>query len=378
MAVALPDDTQTTFPWRDWLTHLQSASASDEAVNTNQSVGSQLLGGAELAARGLVGATIAPAASILYTGLTGGNATDFNTNKEAITNAIPLNASGQSATNVISTAMEPVGQIARNIVQQLPGTPQQWRMLLSLPISVEGNAGELGGEVATSDAIKNIPVAPSVAPNLTNVVNNPPLDWRDALTDLRPGLSNLTADQKLALQQGARDISNFGQVPVTHNIDQAEHLVESPNGYTNAVERGGDLQITDTQTTAEAQGKGEAIARNIQLADYARDNGLNFVSDVRVSKSAAGVWNKMPQHGFNVEKNPTATLQGNDWVTGDTRPIFRVVQPGQPEQPAYWSTAATISGGTISLDQTKSWALENGIDVDEAAKFLQMSGYKIQ
>jgi hypothetical protein len=184
-------------------------------------------------------------------------------------------------------------------------------------------------------------------------------------------VESLPADSKQVLQDRAREISNLNRAPIVdHSIDDGFHRVESPNGFTTAKQRGDSLQITDTQTSLEGQGKGEGTARIQKLADYANDNGLRFVSDTKVSQDAAGVWNRLAQKGYKVVKNPNATLEGNDWVSDDTRRIFSIQKAA--------SQATRKSGNVLTLGDVKSYATKNGMSSDQALHFLGKAGYMIQ
>lgn len=200
-------------------------------------------------------------------------------------------------------------------------------------------------------------------------------------------IDNLTADQKVNLQERARDISkaiqetaaakkledraatapprtyqgqpakvtppkeevkpealNMSNGPygsskldttthIEHSVEGREHTINSPNGFTKAMKRGDSLQVIETETDAAAQGKGEGLLRIKKLFQVGKELGVSTVtSDAKVSKSGAGVWEKLKKQGVDVVKNTESHLEGDDWVSDNGRPIYsaRISKPEGP------------------------------------------------
>jgi GNAT superfamily N-acetyltransferase len=94
--------------------------------------------------------------------------------------------------------------------------------------------------------------------------------------------------------------------------------------------RGGDtIHITSVELPKPKRGKGVGTAGYKAVIRYAEEHGLKVVSDTQTSPSAAAVWKKLEDEGFNIETNKTSELEDaldgeQVWMSGDSRPNFEV------------------------------------------------------
>lgn len=106
--------------------------------------------------------------------------------------------------------------------------------------------------------------------------------------------------------------------------DANEVTINSANGKTIARKRGGVLQITNTDTAAGAQGKGEGMARMKEALAKAETDGLTVVSDTKVSPSAAKIYDKLEKEGYTIKRNSSSLDDEGNLVSDNGRPIFEV------------------------------------------------------
>jgi uncharacterized protein (UPF0297 family) len=117
--------------------------------------------------------------------------------------------------------------------------------------------------------------------------------------------------------------------PVSHAVDEqtGEHTVQSANGETHAQESGPFLISKRSDTAATAQGKGEGVARAESLIQQAESRGLRYASDVSVSPAMQRVYDALKRRGYNVMRNPDASVNSStgNLVSDDPRkPVFIV------------------------------------------------------
>lgn len=147
------------------------------------------------------------------------------------------------------------------------------------------------------------------------------------------GRATENAEVAQAATEAAREAAPDSN-PLTLDVDGKQIMTRSANGYTEAWVRGGDtLQITNTETSADAKGNGEGVARMRRLIDYAEAKGLKVVSDTQVSADAVRVYEGLKRRGFEVTRNE-ASIDADGGLKSDTgRPVFEVSRK-QPEAPS--------------------------------------------
>jgi hypothetical protein len=124
---------------------------------------------------------------------------------------------------------------------------------------------------------------------------------------------------------------------ISHTIEDGEHVVQSPNGvtYAQTASNGRDVKVLRSDTSAEAAGRGEGTDRLQSLADTAHAQGGVLQSDVSVSPGAARTYEKLGERGYNVQKNPGASINPDtgNWISDDPRESVFTVHPAEAESP---------------------------------------------
>lgn len=117
----------------------------------------------------------------------------------------------------------------------------------------------------------------------------------------------------------------------TADEDTGQHIVTSPNGQSLGQESGPFLLEKRTDTTPDAQGKGEGVARTEALIQQAEHRGLRYGSDVSVSPAMQRVYESaLVRKGYVVGRNPNATVnpETGNLVSDDPRkPVYVVRTP---------------------------------------------------
>lgn len=117
----------------------------------------------------------------------------------------------------------------------------------------------------------------------------------------------------------------------TADEDTGQHIVTSPNGQSLGQESGPFLLEKRTDTTPDAQGKGEGVARTEALIQQAEHRGLRYGSDVSVSPAMQRVYESaLVRRGYVVGRNPNATVnpETGNLVSDDPRkPVYTVRTP---------------------------------------------------
>ncbi len=98
----------------------------------------------------------------------------------------------------------------------------------------------------------------------------------------------------------------------------------SPNGQTIVRQRGDTLQVSDSATNATSQGRGEGTQRMMDAYKFAQANGLNLVSDTKVSSSAAKIYDRLEKLGFDIKRNPADADENGNLLSSAGRPVFEV------------------------------------------------------
>ena len=101
----------------------------------------------------------------------------------------------------------------------------------------------------------------------------------------------------------------------------------SPNGQTIARKRGDQLQVSASLTKQTAQGAGEGTQRMIDAHNFAQANGLNLVSDTKVSEAAAKVYDRLENMGYEITRNPSESDGKGNLLSTSGRPVFEVHGP---------------------------------------------------
>lgn len=177
------------------------------------------------------------------------------------------------------------------------------------------------------------PPAPTPSP-LGNAEEGQPLVYPRSVSQEGNNINLLgekspTTPESVTMAAGGKNA-----IPTTHEIDQdGTHFVNSENGATSAIQRGDTLQILGTQTSADAQGKGEATARMERMVQEAEDRGLTLTSDSKVSYAAAKVYDRLEDRGYEVTRNPAEPDGEGNLQSTAGRPVFEVRTPeGAPEK----------------------------------------------
>lgn len=162
---------------------------------------------------------------------------------------------------------------------------------------------------------------------------------------------------------------------VTHRIiDEGEpserHMVESPNGYTEAIRRGDTLQVLNTETAEAGQGRGEGTERMERLVEEAYKRGLTVTSDTKVSEAATKVYDRLERAGYEVTRNPAEPDGEGSLVATAGRPIFEV-RPKPVDLEHRLATDEGLRAGLTAMKGETGWAEVGGrLLMDSEGKVL--------
>lgn len=143
------------------------------------------------------------------------------------------------------------------------------------------------------------------------------------------------------IHDSLKSTDNMGGFKSNAHMDRVKmERVESPDGEDVisfrlddeevgfGVIREGDTIHVDKVVLPDAmQGQGVGTAIYKTLIKFAQENGFKVVSKTEVSESAAGVWKKLGDEGFNIKRNDAVleeTIDGSKVWKSD-RPIFEVL-----------------------------------------------------
>ena len=162
-------------------------------------------------------------------------------------------------------------------------------------------------------------------------------------------------------QRGGPRMADFGP---------REHTISSANGTTTAIPRGSDrLQVVDTQTKPEAQGRGEGVKRMRLMYHEAQRQGRTLVSDTQVSSDQAHVYDALERRGYTVERNPNVEQDADGTLRStDMRPVYSVTgapteedaAPRRPLQAASGAFARQRGGPKMSDFRRQAEAEKGG------------------
>lgn len=144
-------------------------------------------------------------------------------------------------------------------------------------------------------------------------------------------------------------VTDKPKVSTSYSTDgEGAHSVTSPNGETHAVETAdGNFKVTRSDTSPNAQGKGEGTDRLETLAHAATGKGSDLVSDISVSPAEAAAYEKLRNRGWTVEKNPSAEVNpdtGNTISDSPKTPVYTVKAP----------STTTISGASTTTPSAET------------------------
>jgi hypothetical protein len=205
--------------------------------------------------------------------------------------------------------------------------------VLGRPIgrAIEDAAEGLGGKI--SEASREKQIAGRIVDRNGNT-----LDGKKPKPIKLPGQTGAVGDvgpQSTAGMRSKQGGGTFGggKVKVSHEVDEdGNHMFTGGGSQLKAEPTpDGGLRVRGSFTAPEDQGKGHASALYQHAADTALENGGTFTSDEKVNEAAARRWADLHNKGYDVQKNPNATMTANKGlVTPDGSPVFSVAGKRAP------------------------------------------------
>lgn len=226
-------------------------------------------------------------------------------------------------------------------------------------LAVRYDEGSSSGKIERRTVVRGR-TSPAVGLTPVETWNNGrDVHFGNPITELRRGAAEVPAEHPTNAVTQLRP----GPGEVLHEVDAENarmHSVISENGHTIAYQRGDQLQISDTRTAEDAQGKGEGMARMYKLLEVAKERGLTLTSDTKVSGAAQKQYARLEREGYEVVRNPAeADPEGNDNLIATAgRPIFEV-KPKTP-LPQRLVMDTDLREGLTALKAETGWAQEGG------------------
>ena len=143
-------------------------------------------------------------------------------------------------------------------------------------------------------------------------------------TDIETGGKHLGEKLDRVIDYAAPGIKPPPKVDIEVSADGREFTFRTKNGETIAMKRGDKLQVIHTETAETAQKTGEGAARQEAVIAEANRQGLQVVSDTRVSPAAAKIYDRLERNGYTVKRNGFVLDEEGHLVSDAGRPVFEV------------------------------------------------------